>query len=81
MKKQDEPSDRVFIRTPLMILREKNEILKKACIAKDEEIRELKVVISELLKIGELEDIVFTDEAATKLFQFWVNHANNLIAL
>ncbi len=74
MKKQNEPSDRVFIRTPLMELREE-------IAAKDEEIRELKVTISELLRIGELEDMVFTDEAATKLFQFWVTHAETLIAL
>lgn len=39
---------------------------------------ELKECISELVRVGELEDITFTDEAATKLFQYWVNKAKIL---
>ena len=43
-----------------------------------EQVKELKEVIRELVRVGELEDITFTDEAATKLFQYWVNRAKTL---
>lgn len=42
------------------------------------QVDELKEAIRELIRIGELEDVTFTDEAATKLFQYWVNKAKIL---
>lgn len=42
------------------------------------QVKELKEAIRELIRVGELEDITFTDEAATKLFQYWVNKAKTL---
>lgn len=42
------------------------------------QVDELKEVIRELIRVGELEDVTFTDEAATKLFQYWVNKAKIL---
>lgn len=41
--------------------------------------RDLKEMLSEIIRIGELEDLTFTDEAATKLFQFWINRAKNIL--
>src|SRR5689334_1875947 len=38
---------------------------------------ELREIISELIRIGELEDLTFTDDVATRLFQFWVKKGNN----
>lgn len=43
-----------------------------------EQVKELKEAINELIRIGELEDLTFTDDAATKLFQHWVNRAKIL---
>lgn len=42
------------------------------------QVGELKEAIRQLIEIGELEDIVFTDEAGTKLFKYWVNRAKIL---
>ena len=42
-------------------------------------IMDLKEALSELINIGELEDLTFTDESATKLFKFWVERARKLI--
>ena len=42
------------------------------------QVKELKECINNLIEVGELEDLTFTDEAATKLFQFWVNKAKIL---
>jgi len=42
------------------------------------QVGELKEVIRRLIEIGELQDLTFTDEAATKLFQYWVNKAKIL---
>lgn len=41
-------------------------------------VKELKEAIRQLIEIGELEDLTFTDEAATKLFQYWVKKAKLL---
>lgn len=44
------------------------------------QVKELKLIIRELIRVGELEDLQFNDDADTAEFQYIVNRAKIMVA-